>query len=100
MLKKFEQHLQTVVSTVAIALLLWVGVSVNALQQSATTGHVDRKHLKEDVNELKQSVKAAYSLTRAIDLEHRVRDLEINRGISPTSMRVPPGGMRSSTVHL
>jgi len=66
MLKKFEQHLQTIVSSLAVAILLWVGISVNTLQQTATAGAIDRQYLKQDVGELKRSVKAAYPpVTRA-----------------------------------
>lgn len=97
MLKKFEQHLQTIISSLAVAILLWVGVSVNALQQSASAGALDRQYLKEDVLELKNSVKSAYPLSRAHtdrevvkDIERRLRALEIRRHIVPTSGRVQP----------
>ncbi len=81
------QHIQTAVSTVVVAMLLWVGVTLNTLQTTGASVAVELKHLNADLTDIKQQIGKAYPLSRAQrdredfkGLQGRVRSLEVGWG--------------------
>jgi len=86
---KFQQHLQTGISTIATAVLLWVGVSLSYLQQGAAEVKVELEYIKTNLEDIKETSDQAYPLSQAMqdrkdikDLEARVRMLEVRGGVT------------------
>lgn len=85
------QYIQTAVSTVVVAMLLWVGATLNTLQTSGASVTVELQHLKADLAEIKLQMGEAYPLSQAQRdredfrrLQGRVRRLEVRDGALPT----------------
>lgn len=81
------QHIQTAVSTVVVAMLLWVGVTLNTLQTTGASVAVELKHVNTDLTDIKQQMNKAYPLAQAQRdredfrrLRSRVRNLEVGWG--------------------
>lgn len=47
-----ERHFQTVISAVGIAILTWMGVSLNELQKNSATTTVELEYIKLEVNRI------------------------------------------------
>ena len=62
----FERHLQTAISAIAVAMLGWVGVTLNSLQQSVT-------RLEEQTRTAAQKV--AVNDSRIANIEDKYIDL-------------------------
>lgn len=52
---QFERHLQTGATSIGVALLVWVGVSISTLQQDVAVLKTDMRYLKEAIMHVEET---------------------------------------------